>query len=126
MFEDKGSVNIVLKNYYNDGTIPEVWYDWFCKDSQLERRGKRLMKILAFFVAKEKLSEKYLSDKYVFFKNNCPLVGKLYDQLSICEMGTGTVIYVIQDQVNEDRGRGVWLYSGTFDDSTKQLLAINR
>ena len=120
----KAKVTAVLNQYYETGTVDndDVWYDWFCKDSELQKRGKRLLQILAFFVQREKMDEAYLADKYVFFKNNCPMTGKLYDQVSICEVKNGNVLFCIQDQVNKERGVGVWVYSASTDFKTAQLL----
>ena len=30
---------------------------------------------------------------YVFFKNDCPMVGPLYDAFSICDIESGNVLY---------------------------------
>jgi len=68
------------------------WYDWFCKDTALAGKtdvlGRKLLQILK--------SKKFDSDKtYVFFKNNCPMNGKLYDDFRICDLETGKVIYTV-------------------------------
>lgn len=126
MFNDTGDVRKVLDTYFATGEAPDVWYDWFCKDRELPKRGKRLAQILAFFVGREKLDDKYLANKYVFFKNCCPVNGKLYDQVSICDKATGDVVFAIVDQINEARGKGVWLYRADvgFDDAHKTLLPV--
>lgn len=65
------------------------FYDWFCNDSSLEGRAKKL-KGLA-----KKLINHFGLDRnrvYVFFKNNCPAYGPLYDSLSICDRESGNVI----------------------------------
>jgi hypothetical protein len=125
MFDNTGDVKSVLNQYYNDGTVPDIWYDWFCTDKQLPKRAKRLAQILAYFVAREKMDDAYLANKYVFFKNNAPCVGKLYDQLSICEKGTGKVLYCIQDQINENRGKGVQVFSADFKDFAEPVAVLN-
>ena len=66
------------------------WYDWFCKDSSLAEKteylGKKVLSILD--------SKKFDKTKtYVFFKNNCPCVGPLYDHFSICDIESGDVLY---------------------------------
>lgn len=65
-----------------------VWYDWFCKDKDLVPRGKRLIKKLLTIVKSPKIDP---LTQYVFFKNNCPMVGKLYDSFSICDLTSGEV-----------------------------------
>ena len=67
-----------------------VWYDWFCSEKSLINRGKLLLvKVKA--ISK---SNKFDNDKcYVFFKNNCPMSGGLYDSFSICDIETGDVKY---------------------------------
>ena len=67
-----------------------VWYDWFCSDKSLVNRGKLLLGKVRV-IAK---SAKFDNDKcYVFFKNNCPVKGGLYDSFSICDIETGNVLY---------------------------------
>jgi hypothetical protein len=67
-----------------------VWYDWFCADKSLINRGKLLLGKVRI-IAK---SNKFDNDKcYVFFKNNCPVSGSLYDSFSICDIETGDVKY---------------------------------
>ena len=67
-----------------------VWYDWFCKDYSLIRRGNGLVSKLRS-IAK---SDKFDNDKcYVFFKNNCTGGGRLYDSFSICDIETGDVLF---------------------------------
>src|SRR5574343_565364 len=75
-----------------DTQIEAGWYDWFCKDRSLQRKtvylGKKLKVLLK--------SKKFDQDKcYVFFKNNCPVSGRLYDDFRICDIETGNVIYTI-------------------------------
>ena len=67
-----------------------VWYDWFCSDKALISRGKLLLGKVRV-IAK---SSKFDNDKcYVFFKNNCPVGGGLYDSFSICDIESGDVLY---------------------------------
>ena len=69
------------------------WYDWFCNDTALaaktEYLGKKVISIID-----SKLFDK--TKVYVFFKNNCPMVGPLYDQFSICDIETGDVLFCCQ------------------------------
>lgn len=81
----------IFSSYYR--LIKLVWFDWWCRDSSLrpktENLGKKVYSILQ--------SKKFDPDQtYVFFKNNCPAVGPLYDQFSICDIKSGDVLYCVQ------------------------------
>lgn len=65
----------------------------FCNDSALANKTKKLgAKVCK--IANSKRFNKETS--YVFFKNNCPCVGALYDQFSICDIESGDVLYCCQ------------------------------
>ena len=100
------SINELLLNGNPD--ILSLWYDWFCKDSSLERKGHQLLKKLSM-IAK---SDKFDNEKcYVFFKNNCPCCGTLYDDFRICDIETGDVIFTVIPKSGHyaDEGLGeVW------------------
>lgn len=69
------------------------WYDWFCSDRALPNKTR----VLGKKVCKIADSRRFDKDKtYVFFKNNCPMVGPLYDQFSVCDINTGDVLFCIQ------------------------------
>lgn len=78
--ESDGSVNTRCYNFY----------DWFCQDSSLEKKAEKLFKATKRFCQKFNIdTDKY----YVFFKNNCPMSGPLYDDFRICDIETDDVIY---------------------------------
>lgn len=84
------------KGLYNEKDratqINAGWYDWFCKDESL--RGKTYS--LAPKVKRLAKSSKINQDKmYVWFKNNCPMVGNLYDDFRFADIETGGTIYNI-------------------------------
>ena len=67
-----------------------LFYDWFCSDASLERRAKVFIPKLKFLVSEGLLD----GDKhYVWFKNNCPLNGILYDDMRISTIPTGDKPY---------------------------------
>jgi hypothetical protein len=80
----KHSINEILEN-------PEKldkfsgFYDWFCKVSALENRANKLLIKLKFLVKEGLICG---DTNYVWFKNNCPMVGDLYDDLRISNIET--------------------------------------
>lgn len=69
------------------------WYDWFCKTESLANKTRYLgKKVLAIMDSKKFDKEKC----YVFFKNNCPCVGPLYDDFRICDLKSGDVLWCVQ------------------------------
>ena len=98
--EDRKTVNEFV-TLYNAGKFdsPDMdtqieagWYDWFCKDSSLVRRLKPLANMVKAIAKSDRFDA---SKSYVFFKNNCPMVGSTYDSFSICDIETGDVLFWI-------------------------------
>lgn len=104
------------------------WYDWFCSDKSLANRLKKMMSRVRRIARSPKVNQE---KTYVFFKNNCPLRGKLYDDFRICDRIDGGVIYTIIPHSGHDINFGtseVWgrenefegpLVSGTWNDVLK-------
>lgn len=69
------------------------WFDWFCKDSSLCKKTKTLGKKVVSIMNSKRFDKPKC---YVFFKNNCPVVGPLYDQFSICDIESGDVLFCVQ------------------------------
>jgi hypothetical protein len=97
--------------------IEAGWYDWFCKDSTLANKTQSLGKKLKSIIKSTKLDPK---NQYVFFKNNCPCVGSLYDDFRICDMKSGDVVYTIVPRSGHKvmQGKGeVWGKENAFKEA---------
>jgi hypothetical protein len=70
-----------------------AWWDWFCKDTALLNKTKRLGPKVVKFASTKRVKALGLNNLYVFFKNNCPICGPLYDSFSICSRKTRDVLY---------------------------------
>jgi hypothetical protein len=82
------------------------FYDWFCKDSSLERKAKALFpKVIKFVAAHPEIAP---SRTYVFFKNNCPMNGPLYDDFRICDVESGNVIYTVIPKCGHSGKAEIW------------------
>ena len=73
--------------------IQAGWFDWFCKDSSLAAKTKKMGNIIKKVKAGGKVD---LQNWYVWFKNNCPLNGPLYDDFRFAKLEDGTVMFTIQ------------------------------
>lgn len=73
--------------------IQAGWFDWFCKDSSLSGKTAKLGRIIRQIQAGGKVD---LKNWYVWFKNNCPLNGPLYDDFRFADIETGNVMFTIQ------------------------------
>ena len=73
--------------------IEAGWYDWFCKDTTLKSKTYKLGSVVKQIIDGGKVD---LDKSYVFFKNNCPLNGPLYDDFRICSLETGDGNFTVQ------------------------------
>ena len=115
------------ENPSRETMIEAGWYDWFCDDTELKPR------LDAMFPKVEQIAHSAKVDMdtmYVFFKNNCPGVGDIYDDFRICDMRTGDVIFTVCPASGHERTMGradLWgrennfkgaLAEGTWEDIT--------
>jgi hypothetical protein len=49
-----------------------------------------------------------LDKMYVFFKNNCPMRGPLYDDFRICDKEDGKVLYTVVLKDPRSEGKPLW------------------
>jgi hypothetical protein len=92
-----------------DSKGSESWcynfYDWFCKEKALKAKSEKLFKMVKRWVKKRNTD----TDKvYVFFKNNCPMNGPLYDDFRICDLETGDVIWNVTPKSGHSGLAEVW------------------
>lgn len=93
------------------------FYDWFCKDKSLQRKAHSLMAKVKRFI---KIVNVDLDKTYVFFKNNCPMYGSLYDDFRICNVETGDVIYTVAPSLGYTKRKGqaeVWGNANNFKEA---------
>jgi hypothetical protein len=69
------------------------WYDWFCKETSLANKTKRMGNIVKKINGQGKVN---LETMYVWFKNNCPLDGPLYDDFRFADIETGDTLFTTQ------------------------------
>ena len=83
-------------DFENKNTKTQIeagWYDWFCRDTSLANKTKKMGNIIKQFKAGGKVD---LETSYVWFKNNCPLNGPLYDDFRIADIENNNNLFVIQ------------------------------
>lgn len=90
-------LNVSLATYLADPSTSQYahcnnFYDWFCSDKALVAKQRTL----DAKVRKIAKSSKVDVDKmYVWYKNNCPMFGHLYDDIRIADLHTGDIIWNI-------------------------------
>jgi len=88
------------------------WYDWFCRDTSLANKTKTLGKKVLQLMNSEKVDTENM---YVFFKNNCPMSGPLYDDFRFCDMENGDVVYTVVPKSGHTGNAEVWGRENDFD-----------
>lgn len=92
------------------------WYDWFCKTSSLRDKTYALVPKIKQLLASPKINQDTM---YVFFKNNYPMQGSLYDDFRFCDMTTGNVIYTVTPSCGHEsqwHEAQVWGYENEFEE----------
>ena len=104
----KAQLEAFEKGIFLDSDGNESWcfnfYDWFCKDSSLERKSRSLFaKVKKFLKANPQIDT---TKVYVFFKYNCPVGGPLYDDFRICN--EESVIYTVIPKCGHSGKAEIW------------------
>ena len=93
-----------------------VFYDWFCKDSSLKNKATALFKKTKRFIERVDID---LDSTYVFFKNNCPVGGPLYDDFRICDIESGNVLYTVTPKSGHTGEAELWGRENSFEGPLK-------
>ena len=113
------SIQEVVNSELTDKEILNLWYDYFCKSSSLVNKGRALIrKLKKIYKLNELSGRKYFDPNktYVFFKNNCPCCGSLYDDFRICDLETREVIFIIQvNRYDQKHSAELWGQPNNFD-----------
>lgn len=103
-----------------DTQIDAGWYDWFCKDTSLKNKTKKMGNIVKKVKDGGRIN---LDTSYVWFKNNCPMVGGLYDDFRFADIETGNVLYTIC--IDDDRSDFKYEVWGRDNDFKGMLAGFN-
>lgn len=101
--------------------IKAGWYDWFCRDTSLRNKTYRMGNIV-----KQIKNEKFTNNCYVFFKNNCPMFGPLFDSFKIVPIkddGDARVLYSIS--ISDKRLENTYAIYGRENDFEKPLFTTD-
>jgi len=88
------SGNQTVREYLTDPSKARChnFYDWFCRDTSLPRKAEVLTAKVRQLAASSKINQDTM---YCWFKNNCPMVGTLYDDLRFADCETGDTLYTV-------------------------------
>ena len=78
--EEKFTLNQFVQDYEKNSSESYGFFDWFCKDTSLKLKAKEFVPKLKFLL---KLGILDGDNCYVWFKNNAPVDGQLYDDFRI-------------------------------------------
>jgi len=84
------------------------WYDWFCRDTSLLGKTNALAPKVKRLAKSPKINQDTM---YVWFKNNCPMNGILYDDIRFADLKTHETVYTIVPRCGHANRRGqseVW------------------
>lgn len=112
--------NNEFENENTNVQIEAGWYDWFCRDTSLKNKTKKMGQIIKQIKDGGKVD---LNNMYVWFKNNCPMSGPLYDDFRIANINDGATQLLVQlDSPWEDAKYVVYSVDDFFD---KPVLLTN-
>lgn len=93
------------------------FYDWFCSDRVLKAKAIKLFNQTKRFL---KANPQIDPEAHcVFFKNNCPGIGSLYDDFRICDIENGDVQYIVTNKCSHTGMAEIWGRSNGFKEAIK-------
>lgn len=96
-------------NNADSGTMIDAgWHDWFCDESELKLRLDGLVAYLRQILPSPKIEP---DRHYVWFRNNCPARGELYDGFSVSDIATRDCLWSVFPEDGHDKTLGrseVW------------------
>jgi hypothetical protein len=94
-----------------------LFYDWFCSDGALEKKSRSLFaKVKTFIKHHPEIDQE---KHYIFFKNNCPMRGPLYDDFRICDIESETVTYTVTPKCGHTGLAEIWGRENDFKEAIK-------
>ncbi|MDR0476141.1 MAG: hypothetical protein LBH43_21045, partial [Treponema sp.] len=97
--------------------IEAGWHDWFCEDEEIKPRLDELFPKVKQIAQSPKIN---MDRMFVFFKNNCPGAGSLYDDFRFCEIKTSDIIYTIVPASGQQKTKGqseLWGKENNFNEA---------
>jgi hypothetical protein len=115
-YNAKQQIDAFKKGEYLDTFF--YFYDWFCKYSSLEAKSKSLMNKAIKFAKKYNID---LENHYIWFKNNCPCEGTLYDDFRFADVTSGNTIWTVIPKSGHRNEKGAAVY-GTLNDFKSAII----
>ena len=109
----------------SDGSVDSNcfnFYDWFCRDSSLKNKSVKLFIQLRTFLKNNPDID--LDTHYVFFKNNCPGRGSLYDDFRICN--EDHVVFNVTAKSGHSGKAEIWGRSNDFKEPIKVANSFSK
>ncbi|MCK9577777.1 MAG: hypothetical protein M0R51_17860 [Clostridia bacterium] len=100
-------VNYLMGIYESNEVGKQIdagWYDWFCKDSSLANKTKRMGSIVSQIKRGGKVD---IDNCYVWFKNNCPVSYPLYDDFRFASIENSEVEFTTRINCGYEKHRYV-------------------
>lgn len=99
--------------------IDAGWFDWFCRDESLFKKTNNLYKKIQTIAFSKKFD---MNKVRIFFKNNCPMDGILYDSFSIVDIETDDVLFWITPSNGHKSLKGKAVVASRDNDLTSNVV----